>query len=184
MRPTLVAQVKFTEWTSDGVLRHPVYLGLRDDKKAREVHRESASRGSGLKAQRSGRKAEGSGLKAQGSGRKAHGSGLTARNEDLNSNAIVEQLRALEDSRRDGTSSVADGMHVAVTNLHKVFWPKQKLTKGDLFRYYAQVAPVLLPAIADRPLVMKRFPNGVAAQAVLPAPRARRRRRRRPRRER
>ncbi len=51
-----------------------------------------------------------------------------------------------------------------MTNLHKIFWPKRKLTKGDLFRYYARVAPALLPAIADRPLVMKRFPDGVAAQ--------------------
>ena len=57
-----------------------------------------------------------------------------------------------------------DGERLAVTNLHKVFWPKQKLTKGDLFRYYAQVAPFILPAIADRPLVMKRFPNGIAGK--------------------
>ncbi len=45
-----------------------------------------------------------------------------------------------------------------------MFWPKEKLTKGDLFRYYAQVAPYILPAVADRPLVMKRFPNGIAAK--------------------
>ena len=51
-----------------------------------------------------------------------------------------------------------------MTNLHKVFWPKQKLTKGDLFRYYARIAPCILPAIADRPLVMKRYPNGVASK--------------------
>ena len=50
-----------------------------------------------------------------------------------------------------------------MTNLHKVFWPKRKFTKGDLFRYYARVASYALPAVADRPLVMKRFPNGVAA---------------------
>jgi bifunctional non-homologous end joining protein LigD len=56
-----------------------------------------------------------------------------------------------------------DGQTLSVTNLHKVFWPKQKLTKGDLFRYYVRVAPYLLPAVADRPLVMKRFPNGVNA---------------------
>ena len=37
MKPTLVAQVRFTEWTADGNLRHPVYLGLRDDKKAADV---------------------------------------------------------------------------------------------------------------------------------------------------
>ena len=55
-----------------------------------------------------------------------------------------------------------DGDRLNVTNLHKVFWPKQKLTKGDLFRYYARAAPFILPAVADRPLVMKRFPNGIA----------------------
>ena len=60
-------------------------------------------------------------------------------------------------------STLPDGDTLKVTNLHKVFWPKQKLTKGDLLRYYARVAPFILPAVADRPLVMKRFPNGVAA---------------------
>ena len=67
-------------------------------------------------------------------------------------------------ARRDGVLTLPDGDTLKVTNLHKVFWPKQKLTKGDLFRYYEKAAPFLLPAIADRPLVMKRFPNGVAAQ--------------------
>ena len=44
VKPTLVAQVRFTEWTDDGVLRHPVYLGLRDDKKAASVTREKSGR--------------------------------------------------------------------------------------------------------------------------------------------
>ena len=48
-----------------------------------------------------------------------------------------------------------------MTNLHKIFWPQQKLTKGDLLRYYAEIASVILPAVAERPLVMKRFPNGI-----------------------
>jgi bifunctional non-homologous end joining protein LigD len=42
-----------------------------------------------------------------------------------------------------------------------VFWPKLKLTKGDLLRYYATVGDYILPAVADRPMVMKRFPNGI-----------------------
>ena len=46
---------------------------------------------------------------------------------------------------------------------HKVFWPQLKLTKGDLMRYYVEVAPFILPVVADRPLVMKRFPNGIDA---------------------
>ena len=48
-----------------------------------------------------------------------------------------------------------------MTNLAKLFWKSLRITKGDLLRYYAEVSPFLLPAVDDRPLVMKRFPNGV-----------------------
>jgi bifunctional non-homologous end joining protein LigD len=51
---------------------------------------------------------------------------------------------------------------VKLTNLKKVFWPDEGLTKGDLLRYYAEMAPVLLPHIRDRAMVMKRYPNGAA----------------------
>ena len=80
------------------------------------------------------------------------------------STQLVDQLRDLEKSRRNGTVDLPDGDRLSVTNLHKIFWPKLKLTKGDLLRYYAQVAPCILPAVQDRPLVMKRFPNGIAGQ--------------------
>jgi bifunctional non-homologous end joining protein LigD len=129
VKPELVAEIRFTEWTADAKLRHPVYLGLRDDKKPREVVREDNVRPAAAATQAS--------------------------------NTIVEQLRALEDRRIDGTIELPDGDRLAVTNLHKIFWPRQKLTKGDLFRYYAEVAAFILPAVADRPLVMKRFPNGI-----------------------
>src|SRR5262249_38524368 len=86
-----------------------------------------------------------------------------AKPERLDAADLVEQLRALESARKDGTITLPDGDQLAVTNLQKIFWPKLKLTKGDLFRYYAEAAPFVLPAIADRPLVMKRFPNGIAA---------------------
>jgi bifunctional non-homologous end joining protein LigD len=49
---------------------------------------------------------------------------------------------------------------VKLTNLRKVFWPDEGITKGDLVRYYAGMAPVLLPHIRDRAMVMKRYPNG------------------------
>ena len=55
-----------------------------------------------------------------------------------------------------------DGKEVRLTNLRKVFWPGLGLTKGDLIRYYAAVAPVLLPHIRDRAMVMKRYPHGAA----------------------
>ena len=91
-------------------------------------------------------------------------SGFPGLSEREGSRTVIDQLQALEDARHDGMLALPDGDASTVTNLHKVFWPKQKLTKGDLFRYYVEVAPFILPAVADRPLVMKRFPNGIAAQ--------------------
>ena len=150
-RPELVAQVKFTEWTADGKLRHPVYLGLRDDKKASEVRRDETA------------DARRSAFDVRHSMHDVRRPARTTNDEPRTTN-LVDQLTELEQSRRDGELVLADGDRLKVTNLHKIFWPKQKLTKGDLFRYYVRVAPGLLPAIADRPLVMKRFPNGIAAQ--------------------
>jgi bifunctional non-homologous end joining protein LigD len=77
---------------------------------------------------------------------------------------LLAQLDAIEDGPGNGTLELPGGGRLAVTNLRKLFWPSLKLTKGDLFRHYVRVAPYILPALADRPLVMKRYPNGVAAQ--------------------
>jgi bifunctional non-homologous end joining protein LigD len=139
VKPVLVAQVKFGEWTSDGILRHPVYLGMRDDKKARDVHRERAA--------------------AAPRARKTTSSPAGGGPAD----DLTAQLDAIERSRKEGHLVLPGGDRLHVTNLHKVFWPGPKLTKGDLLRYYAQVAPVILPVVDERPLVMKRSPNGVTA---------------------
>jgi bifunctional non-homologous end joining protein LigD len=58
----------------------------------------------------------------------------------------------------------AGGHSVSLTNLQKLFWPKLGITKGDLLRYYASVAPVLLPHLRDRAMVMKRYPNGAGGK--------------------
>ena len=164
VRPDLVAQVRFTEWTNDRKLRHPVYLGLRDDKRASEVKKEApAASASGSPQPPRARMRE---RQAPGVGpRRTEKSGLSAVNSKLDAAAVGEQLRALEDARRDGTIELPDGSRLGITNPAKIFWPKLKLTKGELLRYYAEVSSFLLPAVADRPLVMKRFPNGVAGPA-------------------
>ena len=85
---------------------------------------------------------------------------------------MTAQLDDFEKRKKDGKLQLPDGDTLDVTNLQKVFWPGPPFTKGDLLRYYARMAPVLLPVIQDRPLVMKRFPNGVAGRRLLPASRA------------
>jgi bifunctional non-homologous end joining protein LigD len=68
-----------------------------------------------------------------------------------------------------------EGHEVRLTNLEKPFWPEEGITKGDLIQYYADVAPVLLPHIADRAMVMKRYPHGAGGEFFFmkraPAPR-------------
>lgn len=211
VRPTLVAQVKFTEWTADGYLRHPVYLGLRDDKPARDVVREGRRLHASSKARlpgqvvtqapaaavaspkpdaatsrtsRTANAASATTEAAVGKARRGRADGkagrksapakrrlrpeppiksATRRTPDA-VDALVEELRTLEDAHRDGVIRIPGGGGLAVTNLHKVFWPELGITKGDLFRYYAEVSPHILPVIADRALVMKRFPNGIHAK--------------------
>jgi bifunctional non-homologous end joining protein LigD len=169
VRPELVAQIKFTEWTADRRLRHPVYLGLRDDKRPHDVVHEGATRLHGSVTRRL-RDAPKSGATTSGRTGTVRSKDLTPRKKQpatapvpsrTDIQSLVDQLNALEKARSDGHLQLPGGDTLAVTNLHKVFWPALKLTKGDLFRYYAQVAPALLPVLADRPLVMKRYPNGV-----------------------
>ncbi len=79
--------------------------------------------------------------------------------------ALVDQLNEFEKARKGGRLRLPDGDWLEVTNLHKIFWPALKKTKGDLLRHYARVAPLILPVVNDRPLVMKRLPNGVEGEA-------------------
>ncbi|HEX6162838.1 MAG TPA: DNA ligase D [Vicinamibacterales bacterium] len=145
VRPRLVVQVRYTEITDDGRIRHPAYLGIRDDKNAADVTLPAAvpkvpevPKGSkGLVPTRS----------------------TVPTPKQIES--IVDQLDEFERARKNGRLKLPDGDWLEVTNLHKVFWPQVKKTKGDLIRYYAKISPYILPVVDNRPLVMKRLPNGV-----------------------
>jgi bifunctional non-homologous end joining protein LigD len=175
VKPHLVAQVKFTEWTDEGRLRHPTYLGLRDDVKPKNVRREEGPQYSPKAMERLD---EGRGTKDEGrrkktvvgpnfsSARRGKGGARSegpALPKDLQ--LVVDQLTDLEQRRKKGPIVLPDGESLDVGNLEKVFWPDGSYTKGDLLRYYVRVSPYILPVVADRPLVMKRFPNGVGSEA-------------------
>lgn len=61
----------------------------------------------------------------------------------------------------DKTELIVEGKKLPVSNLNKVLYPKAGFTKGQVIDYYIRIAPVLLPHLKDRPLTMKRYPNGV-----------------------
>ena len=106
--PSLVAQIKFMEWTEDGSMRHPVFLGLKTDKDAKEV--------------------------------------------------ILENKTAKQEVSKVG---VLESEKVSFTNMDKEFWPKLKLTKGDVVRYYDRIADLILPFMIDRPQSLRRNPDGI-----------------------
>lgn len=131
VEPELVAEVRFTEWTADGTLRHPSFQGLREDKKAREVVRERPA-----PAQTPGDEASAAPARRQRAGRRtsaASAGGAAARN------------------------TVAG---IALSNADKVLYPEAGITKRDLACYYAAVADWILPHLQNRPLTLVRCPNG------------------------
>ena len=156
VRPEVVVEVKFIEWTADGRLRQPIVLGVRDDKDAREVGREAAS----VQRMRKTTPAP-----AGAVARSAPGGAPVARDTRRARGTPVEQLSAIEAAGGDGTIALGRGVALDVTNLGKPFFPEEGYTKGDVMRHYAGLATCVLPVVADRPLVLRRFPNGIGGKA-------------------
>ena len=143
VRPELVVEVKFSDWTDEGYLRHPVYLGLRDDVLPDRVTRE--------RKQSDGPAPRPTAAPAP---QVPEPPGAAERSEVL---AAIDAFAV----KGSGRLTLHDGAQLDFGNLNKVLWPALGYTKADLLRYYVAVSPYLLPVVRDRPLVMKRLPDGV-----------------------
>ncbi len=121
VKPQLVAEISFAEWTQDNLLRQAVFHGLRLDKPATQIRRERATRLPAAAAKHSGSRGKGAG----------------------------------------GGEPVDD---VRITHAERIIDAESGLTKGDLARYYAAVAPHLLPYLAQRPVYLLRCPEGIAGE--------------------
>jgi bifunctional non-homologous end joining protein LigD len=157
VKPEVVVEVKFNEWTADRRLRQPIFLGVRDDKDASEV---------GLEPTSIQKKSIGGGKTPSPSAKVSRRSSRSssARNK-AEMSALLDQLTALEAKGGDGSLDFGGGKKLKVSNLDKIFFPKEKYTKGDVMRYYTRIADFILPTILDRPLVLKRFPNGIDGES-------------------
>jgi bifunctional non-homologous end joining protein LigD len=134
VEPRLVCELRFTEWTAEGGLRHPSFMGLRSDKRPEQCHRERV-----LPL-----------TPEDGAGRGARG--VDDRGDDRPLSPPV---------------SPTGERRTKLTNLNKVFWPAEGYTKGDLIAYYEAVAPLLLPYLRDRPLVLTRYPDGIGGKSFF-----------------
>ncbi len=153
VRPDLVAEVEYAGWTTEGMLRFPVYKGLRDDKAARDVKLE--------------RPIPAAQLMETGTGEEAGGGRGAAPARAPVATMAKPAVKASKPRKKHPLETVLEeeGLRVELTNLDKVFWPQRGYTKADLIQYYLHVAPLILPHLHDRPVTLRRFPNGVSGES-------------------
>jgi len=174
VKPKMVVEVKFAEWTSDHRLRQPIFLGVRDDKNAKDVRleAESVQRFAGDAANREKHKASSRtrGSLRSTSPKQARATAKSSRKRSSKvrpSTALIAQLDQIARAGGDGVLTFGSRKSLHVSSLDKVFFDESGITKGDVMRYYMRVAPVLLPLIDDRPLILKRYPNGIKGQSFF-----------------
>jgi bifunctional non-homologous end joining protein LigD len=138
VEPKLVAEISYGEWTSDRRLRHPVFLGLREDKSAGDV---VAERAADARSARSESTARGAMKRPSGA------------RDDRPASAPGRQASAPPPPRV-----------VKLTNPDRVLFPEPGITKRQLARYWEQVGEAALPWIEQRPLTLYRCPEGYARQ--------------------
>jgi bifunctional non-homologous end joining protein LigD len=164
VEPRLVCEVEFTQWTKDGLLRHPSYKGLREDKPATEVVRECVSPTSEVDNASTRKVASTKEVaptrKVASTRREASTRKVAPGSGAVDIQALVEQGHRV----RGGVEIELEGRTLKLTNLDKLLYPKAGFTKADLIVYYAAIAPVLLPHLAGRPLTLKRYPDGVEGE--------------------
>nr|MBA3645985.1 DNA ligase D [Gemmatimonadaceae bacterium] len=178
VKPKIVVEVKFSEWTADRRLRQPIYLGVREDKKARDVGREGTSvqRKKTAKAEKTVKaaktvktaktaKTKQAASASPKSAKKTSVKKAARKTNRSSSNPVVAQLEKIDQANGNGIVDFGKGRKLPVSNLGKIFFPRDRVTKGDLMRYYASIADFILPVLAHRPLVLKRFPGGIDGQS-------------------
>ncbi len=123
------------------------------------------------KVKRQKAKEEGSGSHGADVGRDPRGTGAKGvRKFDTEKGTRGEKVlpvaRAMKAAELKGDLNVRVGRDVVpLTHLDRVYWPGEGITKGDLVRYYDEVAKYILPYLEDRPLIMKRYPAGIRGQS-------------------
>ncbi len=173
VEPRLVIRAEFAEWTSDGLLRQAAFKGLEIGRDPSEVRREEATPAAEA-VEAAERSAQGERSAGRGRGRKRAAASdprpssapRDGGGKPPADRATTEELAALEELEREG-SWVVGGHELRLTNLDKVLFPAEEgqpaLTKRDLVRYYVQIAPVIVPYLADRAVNLHRYPDGTGS---------------------
>jgi bifunctional non-homologous end joining protein LigD len=144
--PALVARVKFSGWTQEQALRHPVFLGLREDARPTDCQWENEVAAPAPAAPAVVRAPE-----------------IVGR--VLNTKAEIEN--ELFKGRSETVTIELDSKRLRFSNLNKVYFPESGYTKRNLLAYYYRMADFILPFLRDRALVLRRYPDGIRGQAFF-----------------
>ena len=142
-KPELVAKVKFGGWTQEKYLRHPVFIGLREDLRPEECKWESEV---------------------------AAVTPAVVRAPEVVGKVISDEAQIEEElfkGRAETINMELDGKRLRFSNLNKVYFPESGYTKRDLLSYYYRMADYILPFLRGRALVLRRYPDGIQGQAFF-----------------
>ncbi|MFI4989872.1 MAG: DNA ligase D [Solirubrobacterales bacterium] len=142
VEPELVAEIEFSAWTSAGVLRHPSYKGLREDKDAREVVREETP--------------------PAGTARRASDKGSAGKQ----ASDVLDPPPVLHEQGARATTTV-ERRELKLSNLDKPLYPRAGFLKRDVIDYYASIATTIGTHLKGRALTVKRWPDGVDGKAFF-----------------
>ncbi|KGO88572.1 hypothetical protein Q765_01300 [Flavobacterium rivuli WB 3.3-2 = DSM 21788] len=179
IKPDLVAQIKYSEWTETNSLRHPVFMGLRTDKDPKDVIKEIAGpltpEGGNLEAEKTTKKNavkkadKVKPAKADSDKKPAKETKTKTAEKVIEEKTPAKKAAAKTKSTSKTMKSKAgyDTEKVEVTHPEKIFWPKEGYTKGDVIAYYNEMADYILPYIKDRPESMRRTPDGIVKEGFF-----------------
>jgi len=142
LKPELVCEVSYRDISKDGSMRHASFQGLRDDKNPTDVVLEEET----------------------------ETKKVVKGNPKVESDQIIKPAKKgfrktlLNPTEKTQVRNV-NGNDLKFTNLSKIFWPQEKITKRDLINYYYQAAPFILPYLKNRPQSLNRFPNGIKGKS-------------------
>jgi bifunctional non-homologous end joining protein LigD len=161
LKPKLVGEVAFTEWTREGILRHPTFQGLREDKSPEEIVRENPQTPPPEAHTAEAKRPAAKTAKAPAKKAAAKKTAMKKGPKPAVHPAPEEVATAPQGRSKKQEVEIAG---VRFSNPQKVLYPEQGVTKEELGIYYARISEWILPHLANRPLTLVRCPEGRAKQ--------------------
>jgi len=154
LKPELVCEVQFAEVTSDGVFRQASFKGMRNDKKAHDVVLETPADTEETVAEAD-----------IATGPTKAKSTKSEKNELKLEPVKSTERKTLLNPTEDTQVKTLCGHQLKFNHVTKLYWPEDKVTKGDMLNYYYKVGELIMPYLKDRPMSLNRFPGGIHSES-------------------